>query len=172
MLIAILFFWLVLSPVQVIAQEVLPAPTATPSATLTQPPADETPIPGSAATPTSSPPASSTSSDTPTPNPTVNSTTNQTTNSQSNGLGGNGLVEDKEDTTGLAIDDGKVLAATESRDVDSVGDRDLLITLIFLTAAIVLIVWTVYMILVQNGIVKTEMKKEKHKGGITPQPLQ
>lgn len=167
MFIAILFFWLVLFPISAVAQDESPVPTATQSATLTQPTTNETPIPVSEATPTNSPPASSTSTSTPTPNSTIN----PTTNSQSNGLGGNGLVEDKEDATGLAIDDGKVLAATESRDVDSVGDRDLLITLIFLTAAIVLIVWTVYMILVQNGIIKTGIKKDKNKGGITPQPL-
>lgn len=173
MIIIVLFFWLILSPVQVIAQEDIPAPTATPSATLTPAAATATPVPPPASTPTpTSAPASSTSTNTPTPTTVTKPTVKQTTNSQSGGLGGGGLVEEKENNTGLGFDDEKVLGAADSKDVDSVGDKDLLVTLIFLTAAVVLIVWTVYVILVQKGVITSGVKKDLHKGGITPQPLQ
>lgn len=165
MLIVLVFLWLVLSPIQVIAQEVAPAPTATPSATLTPPSATETPVPGPSATPTTAAP-------TPTNTPTPKSVMKQTTSSQQGGFGGAGLVEEKEADTGLGFDKDNVQGATTSRDVDSAGDKDLLSTLIFLTAAIVLVVWTVYMILVQKGVIKSGVKKTQQKGGITPQPLQ
>ena len=146
--------------------ETVVVPTETPTLTPTA-------TPGPSATPTSSPPASSTSTNTPTPNTTIKPTIKQAANSQSNGFGGQGLVDEgKQVYTGLGFEDNEVLGVTESRDIDSVGDSDLLITLILLTAAVVLIVWTVYMVLVQKGIIKTAVKKDKQRVGITPQPVE
>ena len=135
MLIVLVFFWLIFIPTHVNAQEEAPAPTATPSATIAPPAATETPVPGPSATPTTAP-ANLTNT------PTPKSVTKQKTDSEQGSFGGGGLVEDKDVATGLDFDKDNVLGATTSRDNDSVGDKELLSTLIFLTGAVVLIIWT------------------------------
>jgi len=169
MLIVLVIFSFILFPYPIAAQDVTPEPTATPSATLTPVAETEpTPIPtqGPSATPTNTPTSLSPSNN---PTPTKQK---QTVGSQTGGFGGDGLVEEKDVDTGLGFEKDKVLGTSTSKDIDSTGDKDLLSTLIFLTAAIVLIVWTVYMILVQKGIIKSAIKKTQHRGGITPQPLE
>lgn len=82
------------------------------------------------------------------------------------------VAEKDQPDTGLGFDKDNVQGAATPREVDSTGDKDLLITLIFLTGAVILIVWTIYIILIQKGIIKSGIKKEANRGGITPQPLQ
>ncbi len=129
--------------------------------------------------PTNAPPAdspaptsstASTNAPTSTATPTPKTTSKQTAGSQASGFGGGGLVDEKDVLeTGLGTDNGQTLG-TATQDIDSSGDKDLLSTLIFLTAAVVLLVWTVYMILVQKGIIKSESKKATHKKNFTPLP--
>lgn len=183
MLNAILFVWLILFPVPTYAQTdtptptdyVTPDPTATPSSTPTM---TSSPSPTLAPTstpdpaPTSTPSTSTTSTSTPTATatPTPKTTSKQTAGSQASGFGGGGLVDEKDVLeTGLGTENGQTLG-TATQDIDSSGDKDLLSTLIFLTAAVVLLVWTVYMILVQKGIIKSETKKVTHKKNFTPLP--
>lgn len=175
MLTALLFFWLVLIPFPALAQEETPTPTPTetivvPTETPTPTPT-ETPTPGPTATPTPAPSSSSTSSPTNTPTPIA--VLKKTSTTQQGGFGGQGLVDEKDAVdTGLGYEKDKVLGSTTTQEVDSKGDGDLLLTLIFLTSTVVLVVWTIYIILVQKGIIKTDMKKNTQKVGITPQPLQ
>lgn len=167
MLTVLLFFWLIFFPIQVVAQEDPLSPTATPSATLTPAEATATPVPGPSATPTSAPIVST---NTPTPKLVMKQIN---TTQQQGGFGGQGLVDEKDTVdTGLGYEKDKVLGSTTAQEVDSKGDGDLLLTLIFLTGTVVLVVWTIYIILVQKGIIKTDMKKNTQKVGITPQPLQ
>lgn len=162
-----LFFWILLFPYHTIAQTVAPAPIVTPTEAPT-PAITSTPGPSATPEPTAAT-TFSTSDSTPTtvPQPTLE----QTTNTQSSGVGGNGLVDEKENDTGLGYADDNALGATTPQTVSSSGDKDLLTTLIFLTAAVILVVWTTYIILIQKGIIKSGIQKNKHTGGITPQPL-
>lgn len=173
MLIVLLFFWLVLFPFPALAQEETPTPTVTVTVLPTETPTPnptETPTPGPTATHTTAP-ANSNSS--PTNTPTPKAVQKQTTGSQTNGFGSQGLVDEKDEVdTGLGYEKEKALGSLTPQEVDSRGDVDLLLTLIFLTGTVVLVVWTIYMILVQKGIIKTDTKKNTQKVGITPQPLQ
>lgn len=185
MLTAILFLWLILVPFPAFAQTDTPtptdygttAPTETPTPTPTMAP---TPSPTLAPTsvpdpaPTTAPATSTTSTSTPTATatPIPKTTIKQTTGSQASDFGGGGLVDEKDVLeNGLGTENGQTLG-TATQDIDSSGDKDLLSTLIFLTAAVVLLVWTVYMILVQKGIIKSEIKKDTPKKDFTPLPPQ
>lgn len=176
MLNVLLILWLLLLPMGVNAQETTPADSPTPTVTDTITPT-ETPTPTLAPTATPAPTnttAPSNPTSTPVPAATskpVNLPTKKqaATTQQSGGFGGDGLVEDKDAPDQGGLSNGQTLGAA-TMDVSSAGDKDLLGTLIFLTAAVVLVVWTTYAVLVQRGIIKTE-KKPKNPGGITPRPL-
>jgi len=176
MLTVLLFFWLILFPYSAVAvaHDLAPTPIETPTVTPeeTPVPTTSTPVPEPTATPVpTTEPASSTSNSSTTPTSVAKPTLKQTTKTQTSGFVGNGLVEEKENDTGLGYGKDKVLGAATPQTVSSAGDKDLLSTLIFLTTAVILVVWTTYMILVQKGIIKSDLKKDKPTGGITPQPL-
>ncbi len=177
MLNILLFLLLVFFPVKSYAQTVTPEDTPTPMVTEVPTPT-ETPSPTveptSTPAPTNSPESSSPTS-TPAPaatsKPVALPTKKQAmTNTQTGGFIGNGLVEEKDSPNQDGLSSGQTLG-TATQDINSSGDKDLLSTLIFLTGAVVLVVWTVYAVLVQKGVIKT-VKKKEHSGGITPQPLE
>lgn len=177
MLHILLILWLLFFPVVTSAQETTPTDTPTPTITETVTP---TPTPTSTPEPTATPaPTSTTAPSSPTSTPVPAATSkpvtlptkkqSATTTQQSGGFGGDGLVEEKDTPNQGGLSNGQTLG-TATLDVSNAGDKDLLGTLIFLTAAVVLVVWTTYAVLVQRGIIKTE-KKTKNQSGITPQPL-
>lgn len=172
----LLILWLLFFPLSAIAQETTPADSLTPTVT-------DSITPTPTLTPTSEPtatpvPTSTTEPSSPTSTPVPAVTSKQVTlptkkqsatTQQSGGFGSDGLVEDKDTPNQGGLSNGQTLGSA-TLDVNNAGDKDLLGTLIFLTAAAVLVVWTSYAVLVQKGIIKTE-KKPKNLGGITPRPL-
>lgn len=178
MLIIVLFFlWLIFSPFRVNAQDYTPTPTETgvptqadtltPTTTIAPTPTP-TSTPSSTTAPTSAPAASASTTPTDTPIPTPKPTSKQSSTNGRGGFGGGGLVDEKETVdNGLGFGDGQTLGAA-TQDIDSTGDKDLLGTLIFLTGAVVLLVWTVYIILIQKGIIKSEPTKDEKIKDFTP----
>ena len=172
-----LVVFIFLFPLHVYAED--PTPTDTPTPTVTETPTPtptETPTPAPTSTP-SSPTATpvpttppSTSSSTPTPSVKKSPIPMQSTNNSS-GFGGPGLVDDPPET-GLSNGNGKTLGATDGLKTNDAGDADLLKTLIFLTGAVALIVWSTYMVLVQKGIISSPKKKKSSQTGITPQSIE
>ncbi len=176
MQIVALVVFIFLFPLHVYAED--PTPTDTPTPTVTETPtptATETPTPTTAPTATPAPTATSAPStpqatNTPTPSakkspvPLQNST-------NSSGFGGPGLVDDPPET-GLSNGNGKTLGATDELKTNDAGDADLLKTLIFLTGAVALIVWSTYMVLVQKGVISSPKKKKSSQTGITPQSIE
>ncbi len=112
----------------------------------------------------------STSTSTPTPSVKKSPIPMQSTNNSS-GFGGPGLVDDPPET-GLSNGNGKTLGATDELKTNDAGDADLLKTLIFLTGAAVLIVWSTYMVLVQRGVITGAKKNKRTSPGITPQSIE
>lgn len=168
---------LLLVPLHVLAED--PTPTDTPTPTITETPSPTptdtpTPAPTSApADPTATPAPTtppSTSTSTPTPSVKKSPIPMQSTNNSS-GFGGPGLVDDPPET-GLSNGSGKTLGATDELKTNDAGDADLLKTLIFLTGAVALIVWSTYMVLVQKGVISSGKKKKSSQTGITPQSIE
>lgn len=176
-IVAIVVF-IFLFPLHVYAEDPTPTDTPTPTATETPTPTvTETPTPTTAPTATATPAPTATSApstpqatNTPTPSamkspvPLQNST-------NSSGFGGPGLVDDPPET-GLSNVNGKTLGATDELKTNDAGDADLLKTLIFLTGAAVLIVWSTYMVLVQRGVITGAKKNKRTSPGITPQSIE